>query len=185
MNQTLSTKRIAMAGVLAALTCATSGIRVIVPLDLSGTTAFHLGNILCALSGILLGPGLGFTAAGLGSFLFDLSNPAYVSEAWITFLTKGTLALFSGLVIGKGDWGYVRATLAAAAGALAYALIYLAKSFFYNGLLLGGLTQDAALLSLMANLPATFVNAAAAILFAPLLAVAIRRALKANHLTLD
>ena len=69
MKQTISTRRIAMAGVLAALTCAGSAIRITVPVELAGTSSIHLGNILCALSGILLGPWLGGLAAGLGSFL--------------------------------------------------------------------------------------------------------------------
>ena len=98
-NQTISTKKIVLAALMAALTIVGSAIRITMPIDIAGTTSFHLGNIMCALSGILLGPWLGGLAAGLGSFLYDMTNPLYVSEAWITFLTKGIDGLFPGLVM--------------------------------------------------------------------------------------
>ena len=78
-KQTISSKRIAMTALMAALTIVGSAIRITIPVDIAGTTSFHLGNIMCALSGILLGPWLGGLAAGLGSFLYDMTNPMYVS----------------------------------------------------------------------------------------------------------
>ena len=189
MKSKLSTKRIVFSALMAALVCVASAIRVVIPISIGDTSAFHLGNIFCALSGILLGPWLGGVSAGLGSLIYDvLFFPAYISECWITFLTKGAYALVSGLVIciGTGkDWGYGRSILATAAGAATYAVLYLAKSFFYSGLLIEGLTYDAALLSVIGKLPATAFNAAVAIIFAPILAVAIKKALKQNRLTLD
>lgn len=189
MNHTkLTTKKIVLAALMAALTCVGSTARIVIPLDIGGTTAFHLGNIFCALSGILLGPWLGGAAAGLGSLIYDvIFYPAYISECWITFLTKGAYGLAAGLVIcaGRKDWGYIKSVLATVAGAATYAVLYLAKTYFYSGLLVGGLTPDAAWLSVLGKLPATIFNAVVAIIFAPILAVAIRTALKRNHLTLD
>ena len=187
MKQNLTTKKIVLTGVLAALTCVSSALRITVPLDIAGTTSFHLGNILCALSGILLGPWLGGLAAGLGSAIYDMFNPAYISECWITFLMKFAYGLAAGLVIrcGKKEWGYFRALLATIAGAAAYAALYLAKSYFYSGLLVNGLTPDAALLTVVGKLPATGFNAAVAILIAPVLAVAIRKALHQQHLDVE
>ena len=78
MNQKITTKRIAMAGLLAALTAVGSAIRITGPADLVGTSSIHLGNIFCALSGVLLGPGLGGLAAGLGSAIYDMTNPIYI-----------------------------------------------------------------------------------------------------------
>ena len=86
---------------------------------------------------------------------------------------------------GKGKWNYGKATVATVTGALVYAALYLAKSYFYSGLLLKGLTPDAALATVIAKLPATTFNAVVAIIFAPVLAVAIRKALERNHLTLE
>ena len=187
MNTKLSTKKIVISALMAALVCVASAIRVVIPVDIGGNTAFHLGNIFCALSGILLGPWLGGAAAGLGSLIYDvLFYPAYISECWITFLTKGAYALVSGLVIcvGTKEFGYIKSILATIAGAATYAVLYLAKTYFYSGLLIKGLTPDAALLAVIAKLPATTFNAAVAIIFAPILAMAITRALKKNHLTL-
>lgn len=189
MNQksTLTTKKIAFASMLAALTVVGSAIRVTLPLEIAGTTSFHLGNIMCALSGILLGPWLGGLSAGLGSAIYDMMNPLYISECWITFLTKGAYGLAAGAVAWSGHkkWGYGKATAAAMTGALTYAALYLAKSFFYSGMLLSGLTAQAASLNVITKLPATTFNAAVAVIFAPVLAVSIRKALEQNHLSLD
>ena len=81
MKQKLTTRKIALTALMAALTVVGSWLRITIPVDIGGNTSFHLGNILCALSGILLGPWLGGLAAGLGSMLFDiLFYPMYISE---------------------------------------------------------------------------------------------------------
>ena len=185
-KQAITTKHLVLTALLAALTVAGSALRVTLPIDIAGTTSFHLGNIMCALSGLLLGPWLGGLASGLGSAIYDMTNPLYISECWITFLTKGAYGLAVGLVVwkSKDSWGYVKAILATAVGALTYAILYLAKSYFYNGLLIKGLTSAAALTTVIAKLPATIFNAVVAIIFAPILGVAIRKALERNHLSL-
>ena len=186
-KQKISTRKIVFVALMAALTVAGSALRITLPIDIAGTTSFHLGNIMCALSGLLLGPWLGGLASGLGSAIYDMTNPLYISECWITFLTKGAYGLAVGLVVwkAKDKWGYGRAAVATVAGALTYAVLYLAKSYFYNGLLLKGLTPAAALTTIVAKLPATTFNAVVAIVFAPILAVAIRKALERNHLTIE
>ncbi len=183
----ISTRRLVLTALLAALTVGGSAIRITLPLEISGTTSFHLGNILCVLSGLLLGPWLGGLAAGMGSAIYDMLNPLFISEAPITFLLKGVYGLVAGLIAWAGHkrWSYEKATLAAAISALTYAALYLAKSYFYNGLFLGGLTPKAALLNLVGKLGPTAFNAAVAILFAPMLAVAIRKALERNHFQLN
>ena len=188
MKTKLSTKKIVFTALMAALVCVASTMRIVIPIDIGGTTAFHLGNIFCALSGILLGPWLGGAAAGFGSLLYDvIFYPAYISECWITFLTKGAYGLVSVLIIciGSKNIGYLKSVLATLAGAATYAALYLAKSYFYSGLLVGGMTPDAALLSVISKLPATAFNAAVAIIFAPILAVAIQKGLKRNHLSMN
>lgn len=186
-KQTLTTRKMVLTALLAALVVVGSALRITIPIDVGGTTSFHLGNIMCALSGILLGPWLGGLAAGLGSMIYDLANPLYASECWITFLTKGAYGLVTGLVIrgSKKEWSHGWASLATAAGAVTYALLYLAKSYFYSGLLIRGLTPDAAWLSVMGKLPATVFNAVVAYIFAPMLAVAIRKALNESNLKLE
>ena len=187
MKQKISTKRIAMVGLLAALTFVGSGLRVKIPVTIGGTSAFHLGNILCALSGILMGPWLGGTAAGLGSMIYDMTDPGYIAECWITFLTKFAYGMATGLVIraGKKEWGYGKAVAATVAGAATYAVLYLGKNFL-EVLIVSGISDTAgALLAVTTRLPATIFNAAVAIIFAPILAVAISKALKQNHISLE
>ena len=108
--KTITTRQIAFTGLMAAMTVIGSWLRVTLPMDIGGNSYFHLGNIMCALSGILLGPWLGGLAAGLGSFIYDLLNPAFISDAWITFLTKGAYGLAAGLVAwsGRKHWGYAK-----------------------------------------------------------------------------
>lgn len=189
MKNNLTTKKIVLTALLAALTVAGSALRIKVPLNITGFSAFHLGNILCALSGIFLGPWLGGLAAGLGSAIYDMFDPVYISECWITFLMKGAYGVVVGLIVhaGKKHWdgSYRKALLGAIAGALTYAALYLAKSYFYGGRLLAGLTHEAALMNVAGKLPATAFNAGIAIICAPLLAVSVFAALKRNHLSLE
>ena len=182
----LSTKKLVLVGLLAALTAVCSALRIKVPSDVVGTSAFHLGNIMCALCGILLGPWLGGLAAGLGSFLYDMTNPMYVSEAWITFLMKGAYGLFPGLVmlLWKNNWGYIKAGIASASGAVVYAVLYLLKNY-YKCVWIKFMPHEAAMLAVAGKVPATIFNAVVAIIFAPILAVAIRKALEKNRLTLN
>lgn len=191
-QQTISTKKIVLTALLAALTVAGSYLRITIP-QAFGTSSFHLGNIICALSGILLGPWYGGLAAGLGSAIFDILHPLYISECWITFLMKGAYGLVAGLIAWqirkpwstKVTFSYGKALMASVASAVTYAVLYLAKSFFYSGMLLSGLTPEAAMISVIDKLPATVFNMVVAIVFAPLLAMAISKALEAAHLTLE
>ena len=185
MKQHISTKKLVLAGLLAALVVVGSSFRIKVPADVVGTSAFHLGNIMCALSGVLLGPWVGGAAAGIGSMIYDIIvDPAYISECWLTFLMKGAYGVAAGLVAGK-NWGYGRALAGSIAGAATYAVLYLMKTYFYSGLLMHGLTPDAAMLNVIGKLLPTGFNAAVAIIAAPLLAVTIRKALEHNRISLN
>ena len=185
MNQKISTKRIAMAGLLAALTAVGSGLRIVIPVSIGGNSAFHLGNIFCALSGILMGPGLGGLAAGLGSAIYDMTNPIYISECWITFLMKGAYGLAAGLT-----WKhlkirpYLRDLISTSAGAVTYAVLYLGKKYLET-MIVGGVTASGAMVAVVSRLPATTFNMAVAIIIAPILSTAIRKALALNHITLN
>ncbi len=185
-QQLFTTKKIAFAAMMAALTAAGSALRITMPLSIAGTTSFHLGNIMCALSGILLGPWLGGLAAGMGSAIYDMFNPAYIDEAWLTFLMKGIYGLMAGLIIRttKKEASYFSSTVAALAGALSYAVLYLLKSY-YKAIWIQGVAANAAWIVVLDKLPATVFNGAVAVIFAPILGIAIIKALKRNHLTLE
>ena len=186
MKQKISTKKIVLVGLLAALTVVGSGLRIKVPAGIVGTSAFHLGNIMCALSGILLGPWLGGLAAGLGSAIYDMFDPMYIAECWLTFLMKGSYGLVVGLVysLGKKEWSYLKATLSSAAGAATYAVLYLGKSYI-KAMIVQGVAASAAWIAVLDKIPATVFNAVVAIVFAPVLAAAIQKGLKKNHLSLE
>lgn len=174
-----------MAAMMAALVAVGSKIPDIqIPSPL-GTNRFHLGNVMCALSGLLLGPWWGGLAAGLGSAIFDLFDPLRIMEAPITFITKGIYGVVAGAVyfkVFKGRSNYVHEAVASGAAAVSYIVLYLAKSFFYNGLLIKGLSPDAAWLAVLERIPASAFNGIVAVIFAPILGVALHKALKAAHL---
>ena len=120
-----------------------------------------------------------------GSALYDLTNPAYAPECWITLITKGIMGLAAGLAMAdREEPKYGRCTIAAALGCVAYYILYFFKSFAYDGLLMGGLTAATAAAALPLKIPASIFNGAVAIILAPPLCIALRHALKRAHLRL-
>lgn len=174
-----------MTAVMAALVAVGSSLQIQIPAIL-GTSRFHLGNVMCALSGLLLGPWWGGLGAGLGSALYDLLlDPTRFAEFPITFALKGVYGLVAGTVffkVFKGRSNYLSEVAASAAAAVSYIAVYLAKSFFYNGLLIKGLTAGAAWLGMLEKIPSSVFNGVVAVVFAPILGVALRKALRAAHL---
>lgn len=183
--------RLCVASLMTALVTVFSGMRIMLPLAVGGVTAFQLGNIMCTLSGLLLGPWWGFAAAGLGSFLYDLTHGYYASEALITFFIKGVYGIVAGLVmylvfvrrLKRERDSYVPMLISSVCAALAFLIVYSVKVWFYNGMLVEGFTTPIQCWTLIvAKLPATLFNGAVAVIFAPLLGVALLKALKAAHL---
>ena len=91
MGKTGATKKIAIAALLAALTCVTTMI-IKIPSPLKGY--LNLGDCVVLLSGWMLNPAYGFLAAGLGSALADLFS-GYIAYAPATFVIKGFMALIA------------------------------------------------------------------------------------------
>lgn len=186
MNRRFDPRTLAFLGMMTALVFASNYARIIMPIAIGGRTSFTLANIVCVLSGLLLGP-IGGLASGLGSALYDLTNPLYAAECWITFLTKGAMGLVAGLAVkgslSRGELTYGRSLLGAACGCAAYYVLYFTKCFLYDGILLEGLQPMVALGILPLKLPASIFNAAVALVAAPPLALAIRRALRNSGLS--
>lgn len=182
-NSQLLTK-LCIAAAMAALVALGSKLEIQIP-SILGTSRFHLGNVMCALSGLLLGPWWGALASGLGSAIFDLFDPIRIMEAPITFLTKGLYGLVAGAVffkVFKGRSNYVSEAVASGLAAVSYIAAYMVKCFFYNGLFVKGLTPDAAWLGVLEKVPSSVFNGVVAVVFAPILGVALHKALKAAHL---
>ena len=176
--------KLCMAAAMAALVALGSKLEIQIP-SVLGSNRFHLGNVMCALSGLLLGPWWGALASGLGSAIFDLFDPLRIMESPITFVTKGVYGLVAGVVyfkVFKGRSNYVTEAVSTAAAAVSYIAIYLVKVFFYNGLLIKGLAPDAAWLAVLEKIPSSAFNGVVAVIFAPILGVALHKALKAAHL---
>ena len=180
--------RLAVLAMMTALVFVSNYLRVTIPINIGGNTSFTLANIMCCLSGLLLGP-IGGLASGLGSMLFDLTDPRFVSEFWITFLTKGAMGLGAGLVMlsaqKRSEAGYARCLIGAILGCVIYYTLYFTKSYYYNALLVEGLQPGPALVPLGAKVPASLFNGIVAIAAAPPLCLAIRQALKRAHLALE
>ena len=141
---TFSIQRLALIGMMAAMVFTLTYVGIDIPTGL-GKTKIHFGNIMCLLSAFLLGPVGGGLAAGVGSALFDLMDPMWAPECWITLITKGIMGLAAGLAMAdREEPKYGRCTIAAALGCVAYYILYFFKSFAYDGLLMGGLTAATA-----------------------------------------
>lgn len=179
--------KLCVAAMMAALVFAGNYMRVKIPVSLGGTTAFTLANILCALSGLLLGPWWGGLAAGLGSAIFDMLDPEYIVEAPITFVTKGMYGLVAGLVLyylfRNAKEKYGPQLIATACAAVCYMVVYSVKVFFYNGMLIQGLPgADQCWLLVLSKMPATVFNGVVAMVGAPILGVAVMKALRSAHI---
>lgn len=182
MRNSFSTRKLALAGMMAAVVFAGNYARIVIPISLGGQTAFTLGNIFSCLSGLLLGP-VGGLSSGIGAALYDLMDPRYAADCWITFITKGAMGLAAGLAASfarkeGGSLSYLRALAATVLGCVTYYILYFAKTFFYSGLLLKGLTPALAGALVLEKIPASVFNAAIAIAAAPPLAIAILAALQ-------
>lgn len=171
-------RQLCQVGVLAAVVFAASGLRVMLPLAV-GNTAIHLGNVPCLLAGLLLGGVPGGLAAGLGSAIYDLSNPVYAASAPFTFAFKFLLGWTAGRLSHRRgaegrDWRWDLA--GSVAGSAVYTCLYVAKSFFTNLWFLQ-MPAATAWVTVAPKLAASLVNAAAAIAIATPLALALAAAL--------
>ena len=187
MNESQNNRviRMCVTAAMAALVAVGSYFQIQIP-SILGTSRFHLGNVMCARSGLLLGPWWGALGSGLGSALYDLLlDPTRFAEFPITFVTKGVYGLVAGVVFFKvfrGRSNYVSEVVASALAAVSYIVVYLAKSFFYNGLLIKGLTAQAAWLGVLEKIPSSLFNGIVAVVFAPILGVALHKALRSARL---
>ena len=175
--------KIVIVGVFAALVFVSSMISIPIPVAIGSLTRIHLGNIFCLLSGFILGPIGGGLAAGIGSALYDITNPAYITSAPFTFVFKFALAFVCGwIAYSRGSEGknIKKNILAAALGSITYIILHLGKSFV-EGLLLGN-AVGALLPSIITRLGTSSMNAVIAVVVSVPLALVLRAALKKSDL---
>jgi len=165
----VSIRQTVLIGIMAALVYVTSAyLQIAIPTAI-GTTRLHMGNVMCLLSGLLLGPVQGGLAAGIGSMFFDLTNPAYIASAPFTFAFKFAMAWICGMIAGRSlpqkNW---RCILGAVVGAISYVILYLGKSFIEDSFVLG-LPMDAVILTVaQKGLVSTINGIIAAVVSVPL-----------------
>lgn len=189
MKQTLSTRKLAYLGLMTALVFASNYARIVMPVSIGGNTAFTLANIVCCLAGLILGP-IGGLASGLGSAIYDLTNPLYAAECWITFLTKGAMGLAAGIVayalLKKSvEHRYGKYLTGAVLGCVTYYVLYFLKTFLIAGLFAADGSAALGVAAIISKIPASVFNAAIAIVAAPPLAIALNKALARSGLNLE
>lgn len=171
----ITVREITTVGLMAAMVFVASELSIPIPTAI-GNTRIHLGNVMCLLSGFLLGPVGGGLSAGIGSAFFDLVNPAYVTSAPFTFVFKFLMAWVCGILYrawkNKGKTVLFSA-VAGTAGAVTYVILYLAKSFFESYLFLQ-MPLEGVLVSLVQKGSVSLVNGIIAVIVSVPLSMAIR-----------
>lgn len=167
-------KDMTLIGIMAAAVYAASAfLQIPIPTAI-GSTRLHMGNVMCLLSGMLLGAVPGGLAAGIGSMFFDLTNPAYIASAPFTFAFKFIMAWLCGKIISKHNTGLkIRWISGATAGAFMYVLLYISKTFIEARFVLG-LPLEAVMLTIMQKSAVSGINAAIAVIVAVPLGLALR-----------
>ncbi len=148
--------------VLGALVFVSNYISIPIPIAIGDVSRIHIANGICILSGLVLGPIGGGLAAGIGSALYDFTNPAYIASAPFTLIFKFILAAISGLIYHKIKFNKnVLAIVGAVLGQIAYIALYISKGFFEG--LLQGYAVEALIPSVIAKLGTSSINAIIAV----------------------
>lgn len=119
--------RMVLIALLSALTFALSRISI----SLGALARLHLGNVMCLLSGLLFGPMIGGLSAGIGSMLYDFTDPRFISEFWITFIMKFVMSFVAGALYRyalRAVPSKPRMAISALIGSLTYSVLYLSKT---------------------------------------------------------
>lgn len=166
-------------GVMAAIVFVlTYFVKIQIPTP-TGPVMFKAANIFILLSGLLFGGVRGGLAAGIGSMLYDLLDPAYISESPVTFLRFFLIAFITGIIAyaahSKGE-NKILTAVAAAVGAVSSVALYAVQCVVK--LMLAGSDFTAAIVASAPKLFVSSVNAVIALVFALVLVYPMRAALK-------
>ena len=144
----------------------------------------HFANAVCLLSGILLGPLQGGLAAGIGSAFYDAVTGYDLINVLITFVSKFAMAWVCGWMLERNTHIHSRGridrtALSCFCGALTYVALYMLKTFIYQKFVYG-YPMDAVWATMVSKLIPSLINAAVAIVAAPLFYHAVLPALRAS-----
>ena len=84
-------------GFMAALVFVSSKLSIPIATGIDNTR-IHFGNIFCLLSGLLFGGLRGGLAAGIGSMIFDFTDPIYIASSPFTLVFKFTMGFLCGWI---------------------------------------------------------------------------------------
>lgn len=127
-----ATQKIAVAALLAALTCVATMV-IKIPSPLKGY--LNLGDCVVLTAGWMLSPVYGFLAAGLGSVLADLFS-GYVVYAPATFLIKGLMALVARFVY-KALCGKIHSSISRIISGVLAEIIMVLGYYIFEGFMYG------------------------------------------------
>lgn len=178
-------KRLAQAGLLAALCyIGFAFFKIDIPVG-PEKTAFHFGNVFCVLAALLLGGYWGGLAGAIGMTIGDLTT-SYVTSAPKTFLLKLCIGLIVGLVAHKifklsrehAPKYVTGVTILSCVCGMAFNVVAdPLVGYFYKTYLLGVPQDISAALAKISTLT-TGVNAVVAVIAASVFYLALRPALK-------
>lgn len=172
-----TTKKIAIIALMIGLVYVGSLISFYIPVGVGSPTRIHLGNAFCLLSGLILGPIWGGFAAGVGSVFLDLTNPAYIAGAPITFIFKFLMGAVCGAIAyngGKLSLNKKKNLIGSILGQITYIVLYLGKTFITSNLLFG-VPKEGAWLALGTKAVTSTINAIFAVILAMLLITLINK----------
>ena len=173
------TRMLCTAGLMAALACVSNFISIATP-----ASRIHIGNAVCVLCGLILGPAYGFFAAGVGNAIFDIIG-GYGMEFVITFINKGAIALVTGLIAHKAAGketlegrDHARVIVGSILGALPYTALYLLKSYIKLRFTTAGVDPVAIQATMLSKAASSLFNAAFAFVVAPIFFNVLRKPLR-------
>lgn len=170
-----TTKKIAIVALMIGLVYVGSLISFYIPVGIGTPTRLHLGNGFCLLAGMILGPIWGGFAAGVGSVFLDLTNPAYIAGAPITFIFKFLMGAVCGAIaMDKSGHGLNKRKnlIGGILGQLTYIVLYIGKTFLSLNLLFG-VPKEGAWATLATKLGSSVINAVFAVLISMALMLVI------------
>lgn len=174
-EKNFTTKKIAIVALMIGLVYVGSLISFYIPVGIGTPTRLHLGNGFCLLSGLILGPIWGGFAAGVGSVFLDLTNPAYIAGAPITFIFKFLMGAVCGAIaMDKSGHGINKRKnlIGGILGQLTYIVLYIGKTFLSLNLLFG-VPKEGAWGVLATKLGSSVINAVFAVLISMALMLVI------------
>ncbi len=176
--------RIVFGAVMAAIICVITLFRI--PL---GQSKVHFANAMCLLAGLLLGPVTGGLSAGLGSALYDVLFGGYGPlDAVITFVSKFAMAWVTAVLFRAFMKKYrdpaaketiLPLVISCVIGALTYVALYMLKTWIFK-MYVEPVPADTIPTVMIAKLGPSLINAAFAIVVAPIFYHAVLPALKST-----